>query len=726
MTATKAELTTNLGDLRGQLAGRMALLLMGVSALGMWLAKPGPEEPVPAAFGLWTALLALSLGAWLSVGTRPALARRLLIWGLTACLLAAMGLYSDPWLPFLGLLLTFIGALLVSAGELVTAGAVTAMAVWLTYSGARAYPLSGLLMALALGVALAWLVMRTLYTALEWAWTMQQQANHLLEVARDHQGKLSATLKSLDLANTLLRRTQRELVFARKQADEARRMKEQFAANVSHELRTPLNLILGFSELMYLWPDVYGELSWPPNLRRAVHQIYHSSHHLLEMIDDILDLSRLEMVGFTLNKELTPLEPLLHGAAEIVEDLFRSVPVRLEVEIAPGLPALEIDRTRIRQVLLNLLNNARRFTEAGKVRLAAVQVDGEVIVSVSDTGRGIPADKLAYIFDEFYQVDHSLHRSHGGVGLGLAISKRFVEAHEGRIWVESQEGRGSTFFFSLPVPDYYSPLSSSHMENPVEPSWPADTRPSIVVVDPDPIVAAWIGRHIEEYEVMQVAEVDRLAEAVMLHHPQAVVWNVPPGERRANEDLPALPVPFVECSLPSQAWVADDLAVTACLTKPVTAERFLAELDRLGSVHDVLIVDDDRGFCELVGQMLETTGRAFDLRRAYDGAEGLQAMRARRPDLLLLDLIMPDVDGFEVLAEMRREPGLAELPVVLLTATSLADDALAQRDSQMVIGRSGGLRPAEVLRCLRAVVGVLEPHYDERSAPEESLAERTA
>jgi CheY-like chemotaxis protein len=261
------------------------------------------------------------------------------------------------------------------------------------------------------------------------------------------------------------------------------------------------------------------------------------------------------------------------------------------------------------------------------------------------------------------------------------------------------------------------------VENPVEPSWPADARPSIVVVDPDPVVTAWISRHVEEYEVLQVAGVDRLAETVILHHPQAVVWNVPPGQRRANQDLPALPVPFVECSLPSQAWVADDLAVTACLTKPVTAEQLLAAIERLGSVHDVLIVDDDRGFCELVGQMLETTGRAFDLRRAYDGAEGLQAMRARRPDLLLLDLIMPDVDGFEVLAEIRREPGLADLPVVLLTATSLADDALAQRDSQMVISRPGGLRPAEVLRCLRAVVGVLEPHYDERSAPEESLAE---
>jgi CheY-like chemotaxis protein len=172
--------------------------------------------------------------------------------------------------------------------------------------------------------------------------------------------------------------------------------------------------------------------------------------------------------------------------------------------------------------------------------------------------------------------------------------------------------------------------------------------------------------------------------------------------------------------------MADHLAVTACLTKPVTAERLLEEIERLGDVHNVLVVDDDRGFCRLVKRMLEASQRAFNVDQAYDGEEGLRALRARRHDLLLLDLIMPGMDGFQVLEAMRREPGVADVPVVLLTATSFAEDALARRGSQMVIRRSEGLSLVEVLRCLKAVIGVLEPYYDERSAPEEILVKRGA
>jgi len=468
---------------------------------------------------------------------------------------------------------------------------------------------------------------------------------------------------------------------------------------------------------------VYGTFHWPPTLRRDVYQIHRSSRHLLEMIDDVLDLSRFEMVGFTLNKEPTPLEPLLRDTVEIARDLFRGQPVRLEVEVAPDLPTLEIDRTRVRQVLLNLLSNAARFTEEGVVRVEAKRADGEVVVAVRDTGSSIPADELPHMFEEFYQVDRSLHRRHGGAGLGLAISKRFVEVHDGRIWVESEEGVGSTFTFALPIPGQHVSLSRLHVDHPLELSW-AETRPPILVVDPDPMVGDLVRRHIEECEVVQVEDVDRLAGAVTLHHPQAVVWNVPPGEQGGHDSFISAPVPCIECSLPSQAWVADDLAVTACLTKPITARHLLREIERLGDIHDVLVVDDDRGFCQLVARMLESTGQAFEVRRAYDGEDGLSSMRARRPDLMLLDLVMPGMDGFQVLEEMRREPELANVPVVLLTATSYVEDALAQRGGQVVIHRPDGLSSVEVLRCLRAVIGILEPHYDEWSTPEEALVMR--
>ena len=716
VTATPTASLANLEDLRRQLTVRLALLATVASALGAWSLLP--IEPFPRTeFALVIAGLVLGLVISFLAPGHPILARHLLVWGFTGELMVAMWAMRVSWLPFWGLPLSFAAAMLIPGGSLGVASLIGALAFWSTRIGARAYPLAGLWPALALGVALAWLVTRTLYTALQWAFTMQQRADQLLEMVRDRQGELSRALKSVELANIIQRRTQRELAEARRQAEEARRMKEQFAANISHELRTPLNLILGFSELMYLSPEIYGDIPWPPTLRRDVYQIYRASRHLLEMIDDVLDLSRFEMVGFTLNKEPTAIEPLLRGVMEIAQALFRGRPIRLEMEIKPDLPMLEMDRTRIRQVLLNLLNNAQRFTEAGTVRVEAKRAGDEVVISVSDTGPGIPADQLARIFDEFYQVDRSLRRAHEGAGLGLAISKRFVEAHDGRIWAESEIGRGSIFSFALPIPDQYLPVSRLHVERPIEAAWPQG-RPRVLVVDPDPAVAALIRRHIEEYDVIQVDRMEQAADEVLLHHPRAIIYNAPPGDQATSRGI-SLPAPVIECSLPSRQWAANELAITSCLTKPITAQQLLAEVERVGGARRILIVDDDRGLCQLIERMLEASGRGFETRHAFDGAEGLLTMRAWRPDLVLLDLTMPGMDGFQVLEEMRRDRLLLGIPVALLTVTSYAEDVLTRRGSQIVVHRPGGLQLAETLRYLRALIDVLEPHYDERDSTDQ-------
>lgn len=448
----------NLEDLRCQMTGRLALLLVVASGVAAWSMLPLEVFPI-VTFVFWSMLALLGVGVRALIGTHPRLARQLIIWGLTGSLLLAMQLFPSLYVPFFALTLVFVNALLMAGSELLTAALVAGVAAWMVNGGIRAYPLPELLGMLGGGAGLAWLSVRMVYTALEWAWTTQQRASELLELARDRQAQLSRTLKSLEVTNGLLHRTQCELIYAHRQAEEARRLKERFAANISHELRTPLNLILGFSEMMYLSPEAYGEVNWTPALRQDIHQIYRSSRHLLDMIDDILDLSRFEIGGFTLEREPTPLEPLLRDTVEIVTELFRSRSIRLDVEVAPDLPALHIDSTRIRQVVLNLLNNAARFTTKGGVCVEAKRNNGEVVVSVRDTGPGIPADKLPYLFDEFYQVDHSLHRRQGGAGLGLAISKHFVEAHDGRIWVESQMGIGSTFYFALPIPEQHVPIS---------------------------------------------------------------------------------------------------------------------------------------------------------------------------------------------------------------------------------------------------------------------------
>lgn len=721
MGTTESGPVMNLDELRGQLAGRVAFLpLLGSILLGIQLS--GNRRAVePAQFALLSGLLIVSTGVWLLMRSHPRLARHLLVWGLAGVLLAAMWQRPDVWLPFSGLALVFVSAMVVSGGEIATAGLIAAAALALVLRGERAYPLPALTIALAFGAVLAWLIVTNLYTALAWAWTMQKRADESLELARDHQGELARTLKALDNSNIVLRRTQRELIGARQQAELARAMKEQFAANVSHELRTPLNLILGFSEIMSLSAEVYGSVQWPATLKQDVNQVYRSARHLLGLIDDVLDLSRFEIAGFTLNKERVPLSPLLTETAEIARDLFHDRPVRLETAIPVDLPTAEVDGIRIRQVLLNLLTNAARFTEQGVVQVNAYTADDQVFVHIRDTGPGISQDKLPYLFNEFYQVDRSLSRKQGGAGLGLAISKRFVEAHGGRIWVESEQGRGSTFSFSLPLaePDLATPLHIPGLTD----TRSASQQPPVLVVDPDPAVTALVNRHLTSYHALQVAAAELVTEQVLLHHPQAVIVNLPPGSR--PDDALALPTstPLITCSLPSQAWVAADLQVTACLIKPITAERLNQQLEQLPAARDILVVDDDRGFCRLVERMLDThaqaTGRAYHVRRAYDGESGLAELAAAPPDLLLLDLIMPDVDGFQILARMRADPQWSAIPVILLTATSLAEDVLSLRRGEVVVRRPEGLRPAEVLRCLEAVIPVLEPHYDERAVPEE-------
>ena len=727
MSITENGAEANLGDLRGQLADRLAVALMVVSVLLIWLNWPQDSFPFLGALPL----LALAGLGWVVrklVPVRSALARHLLVWSITAGLLAGMWLFPILWLPFLSFALIFVATLLIAGGGFLVAGFVAAEAAWLTYSAQRDYPLLALLITLALAVALAWQTVHTIYTALGWAWSTQQRADHLLGLARDRQQELNKTLKSLDLANAILRRTQHELVASRKEAEGARLMKQRFAANVSHELRTPLNILLGFSEVMHLSPEVYGEMTWPPEMQRDIYQMYRSARHLSEMIDDVLDLSRFEMVGFILEREPTALAPLLQDTVEIAQDLFRDQPVQLETEIDSHLPTLEIDRTRVRQVLLNLLSNAARLTEEGTVRVEARCKDGEVVVSVSDTGPGIPEDMLPHLFQEFYQLDRSLSRRHAGTGLGLAISKHFVEAHGGRIWVESpsalgstcKKGPGATFTFTLPIPGQCVPWSRLHTQRPLD-ALP-EVRPTVLVVDPDAVVASIVDRHLEMYDVVHVANSDRLEEEVALRHPRAVVWNKPPPDLEARDSLTGVPVPVIQCSLPSQAWIVDDLRVAGCLNKPVSGQHLLQRITALGDIDDVLIVDDDRSFCQLVERILEASGRRLKVRSAYGGKDGLHALRVETPDLLLLDLMMPEVDGFRVLEEMRQDAQLARVPVLLLTATSLVEDALAERRGQIVISRSDGLSPADVLRCLRAIIEVLEPRYDEGPVPQESLS----
>jgi len=289
--------------------------------------------------------------------------------------------------------------------------------------------------------------------------------------------------------------------------------------------------------------------------------------------------------------------------------------------------------------------------------------------------------------------------------------------------VKSEPGTGSTFSFSLPIPGQHVPFARPTESRPLELSQPETPSP-ILIVDPDSDMVDLVRRQIDEFEVIQVQELAAVGDEILLHHPSAVVVNVPPGEEANIEGVCPASVPIIECSLPSRAWTVHDFAVQAYLGKPLTSDRLLQEIERVGKARDILVVDDDRGFCQLVMRILEASGEGFRVRQAYSGEKGLQSMRVQPPDLLLLDLIMPNMDGFQVLERMRQEPELAGVPVILLTVTTFVEDTIAKHGSRMSIYRLEGLHPAEVLGCLRAVLGVLEPRYDERPAAKQVLLGR--
>ena len=233
---------------------------------------------------------------------------------------------------------------------------------------------------------------------------------------------------------------------AKERAEEASRIKSDFLASMSHELRTPLTAMLGFGELVLR--DTYGKV--PKRIREALTKSHSHGEHLLHLVNDVLDLSRLEAERMPLDWEDCKPALCIEDAVQHLDVLAKDKGLRLTVEPADGLPAYRYDRRRLAQVLINLIGNAIKFTEQGEVRVGVEAHPGELRYRVSDTGIGIAADRIGTLFVEFQQLDSHIARSAPGAGLGLAISKRLVELHGGRIWVESQPGVGSTFYFSIP------------------------------------------------------------------------------------------------------------------------------------------------------------------------------------------------------------------------------------------------------------------------------------
>ncbi|HXH84824.1 MAG TPA: response regulator [Candidatus Tectomicrobia bacterium] len=465
----------------------------------------------------------------------------------------------------------------------------------------------------------------------------------------------------------------------------ASRHKSQFLANMSHELRTPMNAIIGVGEMLLEDARDLGREDEIEPLTR----ILRAARHLLTLINDILDLSKIEAGKMELHLETFPVGALVSEVAGTVRPLAEANGNELRVECAADIGTMRADMTRVRQALLNLASNAVKFTQGGLVTIAATREAGAagdaVVLRVSDTGIGMTPEQVARLFQDFTQADASTTRRYGGTGLGLAISRRFCRMMGGDITVESTPGAGSTFTIRLPAT--VEPGAPEETTTEPAPAAPAESpatghhRQPVLVIDDDPTVREVMARLLERHGFAAVTAangVEGLARAREIH-PAAITldimmpdldgWTVLAALKGdpALADIPVILVTIVDEKQRGYALGAADY-----LVKPVDRDRLTASLRRLvgGSGH-LLVVDDDPDIRALMRQAL--TAEGWKVSEAAHGRMALEWLARERPDAIVLDLVMPEMDGFEFLAELRSRPGWREIPVVVVTALDLSD-----------------------------------------------------
>jgi len=555
----------------------------------------------------------------------------------------------------------------------------------------------------------SWLSARQVMMALTWMQKSYSRTRDLLEQLRQERSSMTRTLMILEEAYSRIEKMNSALFEARRAAEAARQIKMEFAANVSHELRTPLNIIIGFSETMANAPETYDGVLWSPDLRGDVEQIYQSSRHLASLIDDILDLSAMEVHRLGLTLVETDIYSVIAEATSVVQDLFKAKNLFLKVQTAPGLPILRMDSTRIRQVLINLLTNASRFTTEGGITVTAKVVGREVRVAVADTGIGIAPENVSKVFEEFSQVDGSASRPFEGSGLGVPISKRLIELHDGQMWLESKFGYGTTFYFTLPIASEirHTEPADSDSNQPITTTY----RKEILVAESDPFLLRTMRRQLSGYEVVEVRNPTDLPTLIAYHQPVAIVLDkaTDPGLFSGFQQPELIPtdLPVISVCLPSTSQSAQTMGVTKFLIKPILREQLLAVIRSLsGPIHFVLIGGDEPQSVELLCRMLQTVDEGYRLLKALGNEEMLARLRTNHVDLMILDLQMPDINRLEVLQTMKNEPRLSDIPVLVVSAQS-PEWIKPEVGLEIILSRPTATTITESLNCVEGLLASL-------------------
>ncbi len=496
-----------------------------------------------------------------------------------------------------------------------------------------------------------------------------------------------------------------QLRHAKDDAEEANRSKSQFLANMSHELRTPLNAIIGYSEMLQEEAEDAGQDDFIPDLGK----INTAGKQLLALINDVLDLSKIEAGKMDLFLETFEVGALVEMVAGLVKPVVTKNNNRFEVKIAENIGSMDADLTKVRQSIVNLLSNAGKFTENGTITLEALaETDGEwILLRVRDSGIGMTPEQLGKLFQAFTQADSSTQKKFGGTGLGLAITKKFAQMMGGDVIVESEVGQGTTFTIRLPrtVTDPKARVASLAESAP-------DARPGatkLLVIDDDSEVAEIIKRTItEEFDIVMATEGDEGLRLAREFRPDAILLgtNLENGAdgyevlRRLKADAALAAIPVIVLSLAEEKSVAYSLGAADYLTKPLNRKRLTASVRRCQreksgrrGAHRVLIADDDATTLSMMRKMLEDDG--WEVLEARNGREALDLLQdGAPPALIVMDLKMPEMDGFALIHAIRANEEWALIPIVVVTAMDigLEEGRRLRRQVQRVVQKGASSR----------------------------------
>lgn len=508
---------------------------------------------------------------------------------------------------------------------------------------------------------------------------------------------------NLRLLTRELRSRNDEVALKNKELERANRAKSDFLANMSHELRTPLNAIIGFSEI--LKDGIQGDLL--PNQKESVEDIYSSGQHLLSLINDILDLSKVESGKMEFEPEIVDIPSVVRQSLTIVRDRAHAHNIHLSSSIDPSLNKCRGDLRKIKQILYNLLSNAVKFTPDGgmvtvEVKKRSVQDLEDPVFSsepewvewsVTDTGIGIPKDKQGALFQPFTQMDGSLSRRYEGTGLGLALVKGLANLHGGTVGLESTPGKGSRFTVWIPY------RTSEDAEKSREVLSSTEKRPvrSAILVGSEFSAATMLENYLKEegFSLVVAYDAEKGMELARRRRPDLILldWDNAMDEiwqfwEEVKKDEALRNLPVVLLSIDSQSNLGMSLGVSKVLSKPVDPAVLHAILEEMESVRVitpsrmVLVVDDDMKSVEILSAFLLAEG--YSVMKSYGGEDAIELAQKHKPDMILLDLMMPGVNGFDVLQALYKNPETSGIPVLVVTAKELSSEERKQLNGHIV------------------------------------------